>query len=101
MLRKIAGLTQEQLSERAGIAPHYLSRLENAHQAPSLDTIVDIADALNTTPHDLLGAPQGVEAELAERAVAVFGALTSEDGAFLESQLSTWTQHLKSVRRAR
>ncbi|MCX8054006.1 MAG: helix-turn-helix transcriptional regulator, partial [Armatimonadetes bacterium] len=51
-------MTQEQLSEKAGIAPHYLSRLENAGQVPSLNTIIDVAEGLGTSPCILLAEPQ-------------------------------------------
>jgi transcriptional regulator with XRE-family HTH domain len=98
--RKTAGLTQEQLSEKVDIAPQYLSRLETARRVPSLDTIVDLADALNTTPSALLAEPQSdVHAERMNRIAAVFSKLAEEDAAFLESQLVDWVSHLKDIRR--
>ncbi len=72
-LRQSAGLTQEQLSEKAGIAPHYLSRLENAHQVPSLDTMIDLADALGTEPYVLLAEPhEDTQADLISRVAAMW-----------------------------
>lgn len=98
-LRQSAGLTQEQLSEKAGIAPHYLSRIENARQVPSLNTIIDIAEGLNTSPCVLLAEPQGnTQADLISRVTALLGELSQEDTAFLELQLASWMSHLKSIR---
>jgi transcriptional regulator with XRE-family HTH domain len=98
--RKAAGLTQEQLSEKVDIAPQYLSRLETARRVPSLDTIVDLANALNTTPSVLLAEPQqDAQAERMSRLEAILTALTEEDAAFVESQLAGLISHLKHIRR--
>ena len=79
-LRRSAGLTQEQLSEKADIATQYLSRLENAHQVPSIYIVVDLAGALNTTPSALLGdLRQGPRVDRADRLSAMLGTLTEED----------------------
>jgi transcriptional regulator with XRE-family HTH domain len=93
--RMIAGLTQEQLSERVDIAPQYLSRLETCRRFPSLALIAELADALNTTPSALLAKPeQEVQAERASRVVTMFSSLTEKDAAFLESELRNWIDHL-------
>lgn len=94
-----AGLTQEQLAERADIAPQYLSRLGTGRRLPSLQTVAELAAALGTTPSALLMEPrEGDRAELIGRVVATFDALTREDAAFLESELARWISHLRSVR---
>lgn len=95
-LRQAAGLTQEQLSERSDIAPQHLSRLETGRQAPSLDTLVDLAAALDTTPSALLVEPQEDDhAELISRVTAMCRTLSKEDAAFLESQLADWMSYMK------
>lgn len=95
-LRKAAGLTQEQLSERADIGPEYVSRLETARQVPSLDTIIDLAEGLNVTPSALLAEPQtDARAERMNKVAAIFSGLAEEDAAFLESQLGIWASHVK------
>ncbi len=97
--RKAAGLTQEQLSEIVDIAPQYLSRLETGRRAPSLDTIIELAEALNTTPSALLAeVRQDVQAERVGRLAALFSSLAESDAAFLESELAGWMSHLRSVR---
>ena len=47
-------LTQEQLSERAGICQQYLSRLECGKGVPSLETVMALCDALDVKPDRLL-----------------------------------------------
>ena len=42
--------TQAQLAEPIGIGPKHLSRLETAKLGISLDTLLDIADALDIEP---------------------------------------------------
>ena len=44
--RKNAGLTQKQLSERAGIAQGDISKLENGNANPSLRTLQRLAGAM-------------------------------------------------------
>ena len=46
--RKLNGLTQEQLAERVGLSPGYISNVETPSfvQAVSLKTLFDIADLL-------------------------------------------------------
>lgn len=44
--RLAAGLTQEELSFRAGLDRAYISQLENDHKSPTLDTLFRLADAL-------------------------------------------------------
>jgi putative transcriptional regulator len=44
--RKERGMTQADLAERANISRQYAQRIETAVAAPSLDTLLDIADAL-------------------------------------------------------
>ena len=47
--RKPRGLTQEQLAERVGRTPAFIGHVEapNIQKAISMDTLFDIADALN------------------------------------------------------
>lgn len=48
-LRKLAGLSQEQLSERAGLQRTHISRIEAGKYAVTLETIQAIAEALDMT----------------------------------------------------
>ncbi len=48
-LRKLAGLSQEQLAERAGLQRTHVSRIEAGKYAVTLETIQAIAEALYMT----------------------------------------------------
>lgn len=52
--RKELGLRQVQVCEQAGINDKYLSCIERATSIPSLEVIVKIAAALDTTPDEFL-----------------------------------------------
>jgi transcriptional regulator with XRE-family HTH domain len=52
--RLAAGLTQEQLSDRAKLHLTEISRIENGRRDPQLATIVSVADALEIAPAELL-----------------------------------------------
>ena len=52
--RKELGLKQTQVCERAGINDKYLSCIERATSIPSLEVVMKLALALDTTPDTLL-----------------------------------------------
>lgn len=51
-LRKMRGFSQEKLSEKVGIDPKHLSRIEVGRGFPSLDSLEKLADALNVELKD-------------------------------------------------
>lgn len=53
---KLRGLTQEELAEQVGLTPAYIGHLEapNISKALSLDTLFDIAAALEVAPQKFL-----------------------------------------------
>ncbi len=57
-LRKIRGLSQERLAEKAGISRSLLSNIEAPNMAYgfSLNVLYNIADALDVAPEDLIKA---------------------------------------------
>lgn len=54
-LRKQANLTQQQLGEKVGVTKVSICCYENGTRTPTLDTLIDLADALNVHLNDLLG----------------------------------------------
>jgi len=52
-LREQAGLTQEQLSEKAGISLDYLGKIEVNINKPGLKTVFKIAKSLDIDTKDL------------------------------------------------
>ena len=59
--RNAKGWTQEDLAERCGLTPAFLSYLENGARSGSLDSLVKLAEALSVEPEFLMGgkAPSG------------------------------------------
>ena len=55
-LRKMRGMSQEQLAEKAGISRSHLSAIEapNMVRAFSMEAFLNISDALDVTPIELL-----------------------------------------------
>jgi ribosome-binding protein aMBF1 (putative translation factor) len=56
--RESAGLTQEQLGVKAGMAAPHVSRLEAGGHLPSLKTVKRVAEALDVDVPDLLPTPK-------------------------------------------
>jgi transcriptional regulator with XRE-family HTH domain len=54
--RKLRNLTQEQLAELVGLSPAYIGHIEapNIQKAVSLDTLFDIASALDVPAYKFL-----------------------------------------------
>lgn len=52
--RKNAGMTQEELSEHAGLSPDYISLIERGKRYPSLKSLFKIADALKIEAYRLI-----------------------------------------------
>ena len=62
-LRKKAGLTQEELAEKAGVSNITISQWENGIYAPTMTRIKALAQALNVPESDLLNDPPPVSGE--------------------------------------
>ena len=52
--RKKLKLTQEFLAELVGVTPQYISHIERARSIPSIEVIMCLAIALDTTPDEFL-----------------------------------------------
>ena len=53
-VRRLAGLTQEQLAEQTGYSVDFIGLIERGINAPTLDRLEDIARELKTEPWQLL-----------------------------------------------
>jgi transcriptional regulator with XRE-family HTH domain len=58
--RSVAGLSQSELEQISGIPKARLSRYENGHVEPSIQTLVRLARALNVSEASLLGDSRAV-----------------------------------------
>lgn len=54
LYREDKGLSQEELGERIGISNRHLSKVETGAKNPSLELVLNIANALKITVDDLL-----------------------------------------------
>lgn len=52
--RKVLNMTQEEVAEATGLSNNYISNIENNHSIPSIDTLLKICVAIDTTPNYLL-----------------------------------------------
>jgi len=52
--RQKVGLTQEQLAERSGIAPTYISDIERGVRNPSYEMLVELADGLGSSLSEVI-----------------------------------------------
>ena len=52
-LRKEKNLTQQQLADKIGKGLNFTGKIEIAFSKPRLDTLIDIADALDVTVSEL------------------------------------------------
>lgn len=62
-LRKSAGMSQEQLSEKLGVSRQAVSKWETGESQPELDKVVKLAEIFGVTADELLGGakrPAGV-----------------------------------------
>ncbi|TNM60339.1 helix-turn-helix domain-containing protein [Aliirhizobium smilacinae] len=63
-IRKIRGITQEELSFRSGFTRAYLSELENGRSNPTISSIERIAQELGVTIIDLISSPDSSTTDL-------------------------------------
>lgn len=61
-VRLSRGLSQVELGRRASVTASYIWRLESAGASPGIDLVARLANALETTSHDLMPATAPPEA---------------------------------------
>lgn len=47
--RKERGLTQEEIAEKVGVSTEYYGQVESGNKAPSLETLLNIAESMNVS----------------------------------------------------
>jgi len=52
-LRKEAGLTMQQLADKAGTSRGHIHALEKPHSSPTLETAYKVADAININIYEI------------------------------------------------
>ena len=56
--RRELGMSQEELAHRSNLQVSFISRIERGLQAPSLEAICALAEAVGTKPHLLVKAAE-------------------------------------------
>jgi transcriptional regulator with XRE-family HTH domain len=62
--RRIQGLTQEQLAEKADVSAHYIAIIETCKAFPKPEILERLAAALNIETHQLFSMPPGTDESL-------------------------------------
>jgi transcriptional regulator with XRE-family HTH domain len=57
--RENAGLTQEDLAERADVSARFISFLENGRRQPSLSALAALSDGVGASMSEFIGAVEG------------------------------------------
>lgn len=52
--RKLSGMTQDELAEKAGLSTNYLGSIERGEKTPSLETFIEITNAIGISADYLL-----------------------------------------------
>lgn len=80
-IRKKRGFTQEQLAEMAGISPQHCSGIETGAAKVSLPALIQLCNALGTTPNEMLldSVPAAAKPGLLREVEAVFSDASPEE----------------------
>jgi transcriptional regulator with XRE-family HTH domain len=87
-IRIARGLTQKDLSEKTGISPSSISKLEKLSRDLTTDQVVDVARALDVTVAELFGEKPPVEAQIARLSREAIEVARQWDGFSHEQKLA-------------
>lgn len=90
------GLSQERLAEMVDVSVTYIGAIENARKHPSLTTLVNIANALETTPDFLLSGSLHYDIPLSKNE---FSELLQDCSLYERTIIMALAKFLKSVLR--
>lgn len=80
-IRKKRGFTQERLAEMAGISPQHCSGIETGAAKVSLPALIQLCNALDTTPNEVLldSVPAAAKPGLMKEVEVVFADATADE----------------------
>lgn len=81
-LRKSKKMSQEQVAEKMGISPKYLSSIERGKENPTLDTFIKLAESLNVELSEIFNYTG--EKSPKELKLFISNLIKSQDGAKLK-----------------
>lgn len=99
LLRKHKGLTQFELAELIDVSESYVSYLENGFKFVSVENLIAIANALDTTPDFLLAEYlSGSKGTIFDEVLVLLGDCTPEEFQLLCAQLQSLKAALRTLR---
>ena len=94
MLRKAHKLSREKLAELSNLSPHYIYYLEKGKYLPGCIAIIDLCNALDTTPSHLLSSSVNMNINLfCETIKDDFSKLTNYDKKILIDLIKSMSNH--------
>lgn len=82
-IRTAKKITQEELARRTDKSPHFISDVERGKKKPSVFTLVELIQGLETTPNEILSDFVTLEDELLSDVVSIFSEMTEAERKFL------------------
>lgn len=98
-LRCQRGLTQERLAEMSGYSTAHIGKIEIGSSQPSLESLIDIANALNTSVDPLLADNVAASAVILKKDIEeLLDGVTSQELTVMLSTLTTLRHTLVASR---
>lgn len=98
-IRKHKGITQETLAEKTGVCPQYLSRIECGKCKPSLETMVNIVNALNCTLDEVICDSVNADFNIIQSETNnIFSNCTADEASLLSEQLKSLYGFIQEAR---
>lgn len=94
-IRLNKNITQEELAYEIEKTTHYISDIETGKRKPTLNTLVSLIEALNTTPNELFCDLVAVENSEATEMLQIISEIPDEDRAFYLNILRNYKDILK------
>ena len=82
-IRTAKKITQEELARRTDKSPHFISDVERGKKQPSVFTLIELIQGLETTPNEILSDFVTLEDELLSDVVSIFSEMTEAERKFL------------------
>jgi transcriptional regulator with XRE-family HTH domain len=99
-LRNNLGFTQDQLAEKAGFHPVYISQLERGTKAPSLECVLKLADALETSPGEILNLaflPKGKSSDIKRQIIMMIVQQNEKDLLVLRAIVKSYIDVIRTI----
>lgn len=96
--RRNSGITQEILAEKINVSPPYISRIETGSAFPSLQTLVDICNALDITIDDLMqDSLSAARSRISGRLEALLAGCTASEMNLVANVVDVLLQEIRAI----